>query len=119
VKVFDGALGDLVARMLALMHAGRGVGLAGPQVGADLRLFVCNPTGGPQDDHVYINPELSDLTSSEEAEEGCCLRRPWGREEGAEEDCSEAGEARCRKKGTEEAGEEAMSQSLVAETGAL
>jgi len=71
VEVFDGVLADLTGRMLALMHAGRGVGLAGPQVGVNHRLFVCNPTGEPQDDHVYVNPELSDLTGSEEAEEGC------------------------------------------------
>jgi len=71
VEVFDGALADLAARMLKLMHTERGVGLAGPQVGVCRRIFVCSPTGQPEDNRVYINPELYDLTGAEESEEGC------------------------------------------------
>ena len=68
---FDESLGALAGRMLELMKANRGVGLAGPQVGVCRRIFVCNPTGEPGDDHVYVNPVLSDLTGSVEGEEGC------------------------------------------------
>jgi len=57
--------------MLELMRDGKGVGLAGPQVGLPLRLFVCNTTGNPQDNRVYVNPELSDLEGNAEAGEGC------------------------------------------------
>ena len=71
VKVFDERLAALADRMLELMRERHGVGLAGPQVGACHRLFVCNPTGEPADDHIYVNPELSDLTHPVEAEEGC------------------------------------------------
>src|SRR5258705_3877569 len=71
VERFDDDLRKLVGRMLELMRAARGVGLAAPQVGLNLRLFVINPTGKPEDDHVYINPELSELEGEEEGEEGC------------------------------------------------
>lgn len=68
---FDTSLAALAERMLEIMKASHGVGLAGPQVGVTRRLFVCNPTGEPGDDHVYINPVLTELTGAEECEEGC------------------------------------------------
>lgn len=71
IEDFDGSLAALARRMLELMHAGNGVGLAGPQVGVCRRIFVCNPTGEPDDDRVFVNPELFDLVGATEAEEGC------------------------------------------------
>jgi len=71
VEDFDESLTALADRMLELMHAGNGVGLAGPQVGICRRIFVCNPTGEPDDDRIFVNPELSDLIGAVEAEEGC------------------------------------------------
>lgn len=71
IEVFDESLAALAGRMLELMKSGRGLGLAGPQVGVCRRIFVCNPTGEPEDDQVYVNPELSDLLGATEAEEGC------------------------------------------------
>ncbi len=62
----------VATRMLELMHEARGVGLAAPQVGLGWRMFVANPTGDPDDDRVYINPQLSDPSrETEGAEEGC------------------------------------------------
>jgi peptide deformylase len=71
VEHFDPSLRALAARMLQLMREARGVGLAAPQVGQNIRLFVMNHTGDPKDDRVYVNPELSEAEGSEEAEEGC------------------------------------------------
>jgi len=71
IEQFNGELADLAAKMLALMHEANGVGLAAPQVGLPLRMFVCNPTGQPQDDQVWVNPVLCDLEGAAEAEEGC------------------------------------------------
>lgn len=75
VEKFDDAnlplLRRLAARMLELMRQHQGVGLAGPQVGVGIRIFVCNPTGEPGDDRVYINPELCEPQDEEESEEGC------------------------------------------------
>lgn len=71
VTEFNRDLTALATRMLELMHAGRGIGLAGPQVGVLKRLFVMNVTGEPEDDMVFINPEVHDMHGSREAEEGC------------------------------------------------
>ena len=72
VVVFDEKLRDLAARMLDIMREYKGVGLAAPQVGINIRLFVINPTGKPEDDKVYVNPVLSDPAGdNEEKEEGC------------------------------------------------
>jgi peptide deformylase len=71
VTEFDERLKVLVARMFTLMRQHKGVGLAAPQVGIGLRLFVMNATGKPEDDRVYVNPELFDLTGNEQDEEGC------------------------------------------------
>lgn len=71
IEEFDDSVAGLAQRMLELMHAGRGVGLAAPQVGISRRIIVCNPTGQPEDDLVLVNPVLSDLVGAVEAEEGC------------------------------------------------
>ena len=56
VEVFDEGLADLATRILELMREHRGVGLAAPQVGRYIRLFVMNATQQPGDDRVYVNP---------------------------------------------------------------
>ncbi len=71
VKRFDAGLKSLADRMLELMRAARGVGLAAPQVGRNIRLFVMNATGEPTDDRVYVNPSLTEAEGAEEGEEGC------------------------------------------------
>jgi peptide deformylase len=71
VDVFDDKLKKLAARMFELMREAKGVGLAAPQVGQNIRLFVTNHNGEPASDRVYINPVLSDGGGEEEAEEGC------------------------------------------------
>jgi len=71
VEEFGEQLSDLAHRMLALMHQGDGIGLAAPQVGILIRMFVYNVTGEPEDDGICINPTLSDAKGSHELEEGC------------------------------------------------
>ncbi len=71
VEHFDAQLSALAERMLSLMRAGNGVGLAGPQVGICRRIFVSNPDGQPGHDQVVVNPEFVDLAGAVEAEEGC------------------------------------------------
>ena len=71
VTSFDDRLRLLADRMLELMREAKGVGLAAPQVGENLRLFVMNATQQPDDDRVYVNPVLSDGDGEEEQEEGC------------------------------------------------
>ena len=71
VTEFGDPLRLLVVQMFQLMRAAKGVGLAAPQVGQNIRLFVANASGEAGDDRVYINPQLSNGEGSEEAEEGC------------------------------------------------
>ncbi len=67
---FDKKLEDLVVAMIDSMHSNNGIGLAGPQIGVEKRLFVCHvPEEEPR---VFINPEI--IGTSQEIspyEEGC------------------------------------------------
>jgi peptide deformylase len=71
VTVFDQKLVNLVNQMFVLMREAKGVGLAAPQVGHNIRLFTMNHDGDPAHDRVYINPQLSDADGDAEEEEGC------------------------------------------------
>lgn len=71
VTRFDERLAALARRMFELMREARGVGLAAPQVGHNIRLFISNHSGKPEDDRVYVNPVLSDAEGDEVSEEGC------------------------------------------------
>jgi len=71
VTIFDERLAALARRMFELMREARGVGLAAPQVGHNIRLFISNHSGKPEDDRVYVNPVLSDAEGDEASEEGC------------------------------------------------
>ncbi|WP_460272650.1 peptide deformylase [Celeribacter sp. ULVN23_4] len=73
-----GAISDeihtLVADMFETMYAAPGRGLAGPQVGAMLRLFVMDATWkeGEKSPLVAINPEITFLSDDTcEMDEGC------------------------------------------------
>lgn len=62
----------IAKRMLKLMRQANGIGLAAPQVGLGIRMFVANWTGDENDDKVYINPVLrSPGRQMEEMKEGC------------------------------------------------
>lgn len=61
----------LADRMIDLMIAASGIGLAAPQVAVPLRLVVISLTGKRENAEVFINPELHNLHGSSEMEEGC------------------------------------------------
>jgi peptide deformylase len=81
VEIFDDELRRLVDDMRATMAAAPGVGLAGPQVGVPLRLFVWSweDEAGSRSEGVAINPRLwlaptaplSLEELGEDEEEGC------------------------------------------------
>ncbi|HEX7314958.1 MAG TPA: peptide deformylase [Pyrinomonadaceae bacterium] len=68
VEQFDGELEKLVADMFETMYAAEGVGLAAPQVGLSLRLFVMDCEGIKL---VAANPEIVSDEGEQEGEEGC------------------------------------------------
>jgi len=69
VTEFDPKLQRLADDMLETMYAAPGVGLAGPQVGISLRLFVFDD--GQTGPTFVANPELLDPSDTVEEEEGC------------------------------------------------
>ena len=74
VTQITSGLRDIVREMFELMYASEGIGLAANQVGLPFRLFVLNLTGKreePDQEHVFINPEIVRRKGSQEAEEGC------------------------------------------------
>jgi peptide deformylase len=67
-------LRDIVRQMFDLMYAAEGIGLAANQVALPYRLFILNLTGKreePDQEHVFINPEIVKRKGTQEAEEGC------------------------------------------------
>ncbi len=69
----DDEVRALVDDMIETMHRVPGVGLAAPQVGVDLRVFVVDLSVGqrPADLHVLINPEFVEREGLQLEEEGC------------------------------------------------
>jgi peptide deformylase len=63
----------LVDDMIDTMYAAPGVGLAAPQVGVALRIFVIDISVGrdPEGPIVMINPEFVELDGTQLEEEGC------------------------------------------------
>ena len=65
---------SLVADMFYTMYQTEGVGLAAPQVGVSLRIFVCDPEYTKTENRkpvVLINPEFTLFEGDYEVEEGC------------------------------------------------
>ena len=67
----DAHFADLARRMFELTYEVSGLGLAAPQVGLNIRLFVTNHTGQPEDERVYVNPEILEMEGTVERDEGC------------------------------------------------
>ncbi|MDR1650584.1 MAG: peptide deformylase [Synergistaceae bacterium] len=68
VTEFGDKLKKLVTDMFETMYLAKGVGLAAPQVGIPLRMFVADWNG---DRHVIINPEIYSSEGAERSDEGC------------------------------------------------
>ncbi|MCS6971097.1 MAG: peptide deformylase [Planctomycetota bacterium] len=75
VTVFDDRLAALCARMFELMDEERGIGLAAPQVGVSLRIFVTDHAkreqGAPPSRRIWINPVIENPQGETVYEEGC------------------------------------------------
>jgi peptide deformylase len=74
VTSFNADLAQLIEDMTASMHAADGVGLAAPQIGVELAVFVYDcpdPSGQRQRGHL-VNPVLSSTSEEiDDSEEGC------------------------------------------------
>lgn len=70
----DKKIVDLSAAMMETMHTGKGIGLAGPQVGELKRLFVTHIEGDVP--RVFINPQIIQTAQDLYAYEEGCLSIP-------------------------------------------
>jgi peptide deformylase len=64
----------IVREMFDLMYKARGIGLAANQVGLPFRFFIINLAADskePEEELVFINPEIIKRSGNEEDEEGC------------------------------------------------
>ena len=65
---------NIVREMFDLMYESQGIGLAANQVDLPYRIFVLNLTGDREEkkeEHVFINPTITQRRGTQEAEEGC------------------------------------------------
>lgn len=68
VTEFDEALAELCADMYDTMYEAEGVGLAAPQIGLNLRLFVMDCDGVKL---IAANPEIIKTEGEQSGQEGC------------------------------------------------
>jgi peptide deformylase len=74
VSAFDDSLSELIDDLFATMAVAAGVGLAAPQVGVDLAVFVydCPDAEGKQHVGHMVNPSIVSTSGPiDEGEEGC------------------------------------------------
>jgi peptide deformylase len=64
---------QLIDDMIQTMYVAPGIGLAAPQVGVPLRIFVADVSVGrnPDDLLTFINPEFVEVEGAQREEEGC------------------------------------------------
>src|SRR5262245_34288328 len=63
----------LIDDMIQTMYAAPGIGLAAPQIGVGVRIFVCDISVGrnPADLLTFVNPEFVERDGMQLEEEGC------------------------------------------------
>ncbi|MEN6424118.1 MAG: peptide deformylase [Phycisphaerales bacterium] len=71
VETIDDNIRRLVEKMTDIMFENKGMGLAAPQAGVGLRLFIITLTGTRDTVRAYVNPTVTPHGDLEEKEEGC------------------------------------------------
>jgi peptide deformylase len=72
IEKIDDNIRRLVEKMTDIMLKNKGVGLAGPQAGVPLRIFIISLDGSRDAVKVYINPTVTPTTDQlQPTEEGC------------------------------------------------
>ena len=76
VEKIDDNIRQLVEKMTDIMRKNKGIGLAAPQAGVPLRLFIISLDGSSENVKVFINPTVTPVTAKGktalvEKEEGC------------------------------------------------
>ena len=73
VTAFDDSLAQLIDDMFAALKIAEGVGLAAPQIGVELAVFVydCPDETGARQVGYIVNPEITTSGEEQTADEGC------------------------------------------------
>ena len=71
IEIFDDALQELIDDMFETMYSVRGVGLAAPQIGINIRLSVVDCTPDKSQQLVLVNPEIIESGELKAFQEGC------------------------------------------------
>ncbi len=71
VEKVDGNIRRLVEKMIDIMLENKGVGLAAPQAGVSLRLFIISLNGSRENVRVYVNPTVTPTGELDSIDEGC------------------------------------------------
>lgn len=73
VEVIDDKIKKLAQEMVETMYENKGIGLAAPQVGENIRLITVDISGPEkkEDLMILVNPEIVAREGSVEGEEGC------------------------------------------------
>ena len=80
VEVFARDLQRLVRDLIETMYAHDGIGLAAPQIGSDLQVFVANPSQERGKELVVVNPSMDSAGGRVGVVEGCLsLPEVWDR----------------------------------------
>ena len=79
VEKIDDTIRALADKMLDIMVEYKGIGLAAPQAGLPLKMFVISLDGKKESGRVFINPVIKPFGDIVINEEGCLsLPRVWG-----------------------------------------
>lgn len=71
VEQFDDDLQVLIDDMFETMYDAQGIGLAAPQIGISLRLFVLDLSDDKSQPRVFINPKIIEQEGKKSYQEGC------------------------------------------------
>jgi peptide deformylase len=71
VEKIDDNIRQLIVKMTDVMLKNKGVGLAAPQIGVPLRLFIISLDGNRESVKVYVNPAVTPIGELDSVEEGC------------------------------------------------
>lgn len=71
VEEINDNIRQLVEKMKDIMLKNKGVGLAAPQIGVSLRLFIISLNGTREAVKVYVNPTVTPTGELDSVDEGC------------------------------------------------
>ena len=71
VEKIDDNIRRLVEKMIDIMLKNKGVGLAAPQIGLPLRLFIISLDGNRESVKVFVNPAVTPIGELDVLDEGC------------------------------------------------